>query len=359
MTGRTAPLAAAASAALPPFSPARAWLAWEFAPLVSAALLLAAAAYLAGTWRVAARRPASQRGAGRNPGRRRPAGRWPAWRTLAFLAGLAVIAVATQGSPGVYDDTLFSAHMVQHLLLIMVAPPLLVLGRPVTLLLHAAPPPLHRRVRRAVRTGLVTAVSRPAVATAAYCAVVTATHLPPVMDLVLRNPVAHDAEHLLYLASGYLFFLAVVGSEPVRWRVGLLGRYLMLLIVMPVDTLVGVVLMTAPREIYLGYAAGGAAGPGLVSDLHTGGLIMWLGSDLVMTLLAVGLATAFIHDPRLAGSPGRWVEGTRRAALRRGIAATGGTQPPGRSVDDDAHLAAYNAYLSALSGPSAGAPGRR
>src|SRR5947207_10353608 len=68
--------------------------------------------------------------------KRYPARAWPASRAAAFLAGLAVIAVATQGSVGSYDDVLFSAHMVQHLLLIMVAPPLLIFGRPVTLLLR-------------------------------------------------------------------------------------------------------------------------------------------------------------------------------------------------------------------------------
>src|SRR5689334_18236021 len=122
---------------MPPLTMTGALTTWQFAPLVSAALAVAGAAYLAGAWRV---------------GRRHPARPWPRRRTLAFLLGLAVIAIAVQSSAGAYDDVLFSAHMVQHLLLIMAAPPLLVYGRPVTLLLHATRNPVHTRVKRVLRS---------------------------------------------------------------------------------------------------------------------------------------------------------------------------------------------------------------
>jgi putative copper resistance protein D len=164
-------------------------------------LLLLAAAYLAGMWRVGRRHP------------RRP---WPAGRTAAFLAGLAVIGVATQSSIGANDDVLFSVHMVQHLLLIMVAPPLLVADRPVTLLLHAAGNPVHTLVKRVVRSRALSVLTFPPAATALYCAVVAATHLTPLMNLVVRNDAVHNAEHVLYVVTGYLFFLPVVGSEPIR-----------------------------------------------------------------------------------------------------------------------------------------------
>src|SRR5262249_210888 len=84
---------------------------WEFAPGVPAATGPAGAAYLWGAWRV---------------GRRPPARPWPWWRTVLFLAGLAVVVLATETGIGAYDDVLAWDHMVQHLLLIMVAPPLLV-----------------------------------------------------------------------------------------------------------------------------------------------------------------------------------------------------------------------------------------
>lgn len=264
---------------MPPLTAGNAFTAWQFAPLVSAPLALLAAAYLGGV---------------RITGRRHPARPWPAGRTAAFLLGLAVIAVATQSSIGVYDDVLFSVHMVQHLLLIMVAPPLLVFGRPVTLLLHAARNPLHTRVKRVLRSRIVSALTWPPAAVALYAAVVAVTHLTPLMNLVLENEAVHDAEHALYLVAGYLYFLPVVGSEPVR-RLSPFGRYLLLLVTMPVDTLVGLVLMVVPRELFPAYAhAGRTWGPGLVADLHQGGLVMLAGGDLIMAVLAVILAVRFV-----------------------------------------------------------------
>jgi putative copper resistance protein D len=267
-----------------PLSAGDALTSWQFAPLVSALLILVAAAYLAAV--VTARR-------------------WPARRAAAFLLGLAVIAVATQSSIGVYDDVLFSAHMVQHLLLIMVAPPLLILGRPATLLLRATRGRPRARVRAALRSVPVSWLTWPPVAVMLYAAAVTGTHLTPLMNLVLENAAVHDAEHALYLVVGYLYFLPIVGSEPIRRRVSVFGRYLLLLVTMPVDTLVGVVLMLAPRELFPAYArAGRTWGPSLLTDLHQGGLVMFAGSDLIMAGLAVTLAAVLVRGSSRSGLPG-------------------------------------------------------
>jgi putative copper resistance protein D len=323
----------------PPLTAATALRGWQFAPVASVVLVLLAAGYLVCAGRVRRRHPA------------RP---WPRWRTTAFCAGLGVVAVATDSSIGIYDDVLFSVHMIQHLLLIMVAPPLLVAGRPVTLLLHSFGNPAHRTLKRAIRSRLAGALTWPPGIAAAYCAVVVLTHLTPLMNLVVRDAAVHDAEHLLYLAAGYLFFLPVIGSEPIRWRIPLPGRLLMLLAVMPVDTITGVILMLVPREIFPAYASTGRAwGPGLVTDLHQGGTIMWVGSDTIMIALALGICVLFVHDPRRAGQFGRWIEGIRTAAVRDRISRAGLPVPAGTSTDDDAHLAAYNASLSALTGGAA------
>ncbi len=266
---------------MPPLTAGDALTSWQFAPVVSALLTLLVATYLGCVFKVARRHPA------------RP---WPAARTAAFVLGMVTVAVATQSCVGVYDDVLFSAHMVQHLLLIMVAPPLLIAGRPVTLLLHAARNPVHTWIKRAVRSPVVSGLTWPPPAAGLYAVVVITTHLTPLMNLVLENAAVHDAEHALYLVTGYLFFLPVVGSEPVRWRLSPLGRYLLLLVTMPVDTLVGVTLMLMPRELFPAYARTGRTwGPTLLADLHLGGLIMFAGSDLVMTALAVILAVGLVR----------------------------------------------------------------
>jgi cytochrome c oxidase assembly factor CtaG len=286
---------------------------WQFAPLASGVLIVFAAGYVLCVVRVWRRH------------RPRP---WPAVRLAAFFAGLAVIAVAAQSSIGVYDDVLFSDHMVQHVLLIMVAPPLLVAGRPVTLVLHAWGNPLHTWVRRVVRSRVAAALTWPPAATLLYCAVVAGTHTPPVMDLVLGNGAVHDAEHALYLLAGYLFFLPVIGSEPIRWRLSVVGAYLVMLFAMMTDSFTGIVFTFQSGEVFAPYARTGRTwGPSLTADLHLGGVVMVAGSDLAMLVVAVGIGVRFFR-----GAPG---------------AGTG-------LSDGAADLAAYNAYLRSLAVPSGG-----
>jgi cytochrome c oxidase assembly factor CtaG len=299
---------------------------WQFAPLVSAVLAAFLLLYAVSAIRVRRQHPA------------RP---WPATSTLAFLCGLSVVAIATQSSVGVYDDVLFSDHMVQHVLLIMVAPPLLVLGRPVTLALHAWGNPVHSALKRVIRSRLVSELTRPAVSTALYCAVVAGTHTPLFMDLVLRDEGIHDAEHALYLAAGYLFFLTVLGTEPLRHRVSAIGAFLMLLITMLADSATGVAYTVQSREVFTPYAqAVRDWGPSLVADLHLGGYIMFTGSDLVMVVIAIALAARFFLRADSAGF--------LPAASRPGGQA-GGSIPGAQAKSQ---LDAYNEYLRHLSSHS-------
>jgi cytochrome c oxidase assembly factor CtaG len=283
-----------------PLTPVTALTTWQFSPLASASLVVLAGLYLAGVLAVARRHPA------------RP---WPWRRTWAFLAGLCATAVATQGYDAVYDDVLLPAHMVQHLLLIMVAPPLLIFGRPVTLLLHATRNPWHTRVKRVVRSRAVAAANWPAFGVGVYSAVVAGTHLTP---LILATGPPHDAEHVAYLVAGYLFFLPVIGSEPTRWRPSLFARYLLLLAAMPADMVTGAAYLLARR--FGDYSA---------ADVHLSGLIMLAGSDVIMVALAALLAMGLVRSP----DPSPAFRGSRRAPVQ---------------------LEAYNAYLASLESPDSG-----
>jgi putative copper resistance protein D len=323
-----------------PLTAHTAFTSWQFAPVVTTAAALLAALYVVGMVRVRRRHPA------------RP---WPALRALAFFAGLAAVILATQSSIGVYDDELFSVHMVQHLMLIMVAPAFLVVGRPVTLLLHASRNPLHRWTIGVVRSRVVTALTCPPVAAVIYAATIIGTHLTGFMDVALRHQQVHNAEHLLYLLAGYLYFLPLLGSEPIRWKMSFPSRFLLLALSMPVDTFVGVVLLQANHELFPAYAAAGRTwGPSLVSDLHAGGAIMWVGGDAIMFVLILCVFVMFLLDKRAHSTMGDWLEGARSHALQEAVSHAGIAAPEqaqrrrGQTVDDDEHLAAYNAYLAKL-----------
>jgi cytochrome c oxidase assembly factor CtaG len=346
---------------LRPFSWSAVVTVWQFAPIVTSAVMILAGLYLWGVARVA---------------RRHPARRWPAWRTGMFLGGLAVVVLATQSGIGAYDDLLFWDHMVQHLMLIMIAPPLLIFGQPITLLMHASRNPLHSWAKRILRSRVVSFFTWPVFGCVAYTVAVIGAHLTGFANLVQTNQAVHDAEHALFLVVGYLFFLPILGHEPIRWRLTYPVRFVILVLVMPVDTFTG---------LMLGYGTAGTPGvpaaprpawaPPPVSDLHSGGAVMWIGGDAIMFGLMMLVYLMWSLDDRAATSGHGWLEAARRASLASLVAAHpapgagggGGTEGAndgagadagpapaavsweGRGgIDDDEHLAAYNAFLARL-----------
>src|SRR5260370_37274676 len=110
--------------------------------------------------------------------RRHPARPWPLHRTALFFGGLAIVVIATQSGIGSYDDVLFWDHMVQHLLLLMVAPPMLVVGRPATLLLHASRNPLHTWAKKSLRSRVLAGITWPPFGVALYVVVSVGARLP-------------------------------------------------------------------------------------------------------------------------------------------------------------------------------------
>lgn len=330
---------------------------WEFAPAVSAAVAIAAALYLWGCWRVRRDHPA------------RP---WPRWRAGMFLTGLGVVVIATESGVGAYDGVLFWDHMIQHLLLLMIAPPLLVLGQPATLLLHASRNPLHTWTKRVLRSRAVSFLTWPPFTLAAYVVTVVATHLTGLVNVVITNQAAHNAEHVLYLLVGYLFFLPLVGREPIRWRIAYPLRLLVLILAMPVDTFTGLVLGYEPS----GFAYAGPRPPGSpspVTDAHWGGALMWIGGDAIMLAFMMIIMLLWSVDDRGPGLAHGWLEAARQASfehlVRGGSGPADGAVPDGAAsdattvaastagqrqrprtggIDDEEHLAAYNAYLSRL-----------
>jgi cytochrome c oxidase assembly factor CtaG len=358
---------------LPPFG----WQAvlehWQFAPVVTALAAILAALYLWGAWRV---------------GRRHPARPWPWWRSAFFFAGLAVIVLATESGIGAYDDVLFWDHMVQHLMLIMVAPPLLVAGQPVTLLLHASRNPLHTWTKRVIRSRAVSFLTWPPFTLAAYAAVIVSTHLTGLITTTITHPVLHDAEHAVYLVVGYLFFLPIVGSEPIRWRLSYPIRFLMLAVAMPVDTFTGLILSMqgTPLRATDGPAPPGSPGP--LQDIHWAGAIMWVAGDALMFAFMMLVFLMWARADQGGESSLGWLEKVRSNSFAQAtgrassqvtssqlassqLASSPVTGPAGSpvpsspetasahgTIDDDEHLAAYNDYLARLNQSGHGPAGR-
>jgi putative copper resistance protein D len=320
---------------LPPFGVARIVGQWQFAPVVTAFAVIAAGLYLWGANRVRRKHPA------------RP---WPWWRTGLFLGGLAVIVLATESGIGVYDDTLFWDHMVQHLLLLMVAPPLLVVGQPGTLLLHASRNPVHTWAKRAMRSRVVSALTFPAFGVLLYTGTIVGTHLTGFMNLTMTNDAMHQAEHVLYLVAGYLYFLPLIGREPIRWKVSYPTRLFLLFLAMPVDAFTGLALGSEGGNPFPSMAAGRPGwAPSPIDDVHIGGAVMWVGGAGLMFVLMMTVFFAWSREQHADGGLG-WLEAARRANFAAQVGATAGATGD-TAVDDEDHLAAYNAYLARLNAP--------
>ena len=331
------------SQALPPVSGVELIVRWQFAPVVTGFVVLAGGLYLWGVLRVRRRHQA------------RP---WPLRRTALCLGGLAVVVIATQSGIGSYDDVLFWDHMVQHLLLLMVAPPMLVVGQPATLLLHASRNPWHTWTKKLLRSRVVAAITWPPFGVALYTATIVGTHLTSFMNTVLSNEAAHNGEHVLYLVAGYLYFLPLVGREPIRWRISYPSRIFLLFLAMPVDAFTGLVLGSEGSNPVPGLARGRPAwAPSPLSDVHIGGAVMWVGGAGLMFALLLTVFFAWSRETRADGGLG-WLEAARRTNFATVVGssqkASQGRDVPqqaasaNESVDDDEHLAAYNAYLARL-----------
>jgi cytochrome c oxidase assembly factor CtaG len=340
---------------LPPFGLGEVFGRWQFGPVVTVLAVVAAVLYLEGAWRVA---------------RRGHQGRtWPWWRTGLFLAGLAVLVLATEGGVGVYSDTLFWDHMIQHLMLIMVAPVLLVAGEPITLLLEASHDPLHTRVKRAIESPVATALTWPPFGIIVYTATIVGTHLTGLMNVIMSNAAVRDGEHVLYLVVGCLFFLPLVGGEPLRRRPAYPARLLVLFLTMPVDTFTGLILGYSSTPM-TGMGPRPSWAPDAIGDLHSGGAVMWIGGDAIMFAVMMLVFLAWTRDG-LATSTGGWLESARQASF----AGLTGTSPPANqkakattpagdpaaenTIDDDEHLAAYNEFLARINATDAHQAGRK
>jgi cytochrome c oxidase assembly factor CtaG len=362
---------------LPPFGWSAVVTQWQFAPVVTVLVVVFAALYGWGVVRVAQRHPA------------RP---WPAWRTVMFGAGLAVIVIATESGVGIYDDLLFWDHMVQHLLLLMVAPPLLIFGQPMTLLLHASRNPVHTWAKRVLRSPVASFLTWPVFGAVAYTAAVVVAHLTSVAETIENNETLHNGEHAVFLIIGYLFFLPLLGKEPIRWRLSYPIRFVILVLIMPVDTFTGLVLGTGAQGTP-GLPTGPrpAWAPAPVADLHAGGAVMWVGGDAIMFGLMMLVFLLWSTDDRATAGGHGWLESARRTSMASLIASHGGGAPeaavpgavpsgaaasgsaadgPGSGaapaagqatarwsdggIDDDEHLAAYNEFLARLNQGHAG-----
>jgi putative membrane protein len=232
------------------------WPASPFALSTLAVLIGLAYLYLLGDWRLAER------------GRR-----WPQQRTAAFLAGLVAVDAALQSPVATFTGSYFQAHVLQHLLLMVVAPPLLALGAPSTLLLQTASRRTKRRWLTILRSRPFAVLTHPIPVWFLYFGFMFAFFLSSLINLAMHHMALMDLFNVIFLLGGCLYWWPLVGRDPIRhWKMGYGARMFNVLLGGPPEVILGLAILSARTPIASMYS---------LSSTHAGGGLLWISTEFV------------------------------------------------------------------------------
>jgi cytochrome c oxidase assembly factor CtaG len=294
-------------------SPQQAILAsWSFPPWVTALDLLSALLYLRG-WLVL---------------RRVLPSRFPAWRMLSFLAGIASLQIALASPIDAFDAFSLTDHMSQHMILMMIVPPLVLLGNPMIPLLRGLPRQIARKVlapvlrwRPLVR--LFRTITHPAFCWIAFSVSMVGWHTPGPYDLALRSDGWHELEHATFLFTSLLFWWPVLQPWPsrARWPRWTLPVYLLLADF--VNSIVSAFLVFSGRVLYTPYLHFPRLGSiSAASDQVLAGVVMWFVGGFGFVIPALLLVARLLSPQTATSAPVSRRHGIPEPRFRRLALAT-------------------------------------
>jgi putative copper resistance protein D len=239
--------------------------------------------------------------------RRTPLARqFPRWRALCYLSGVALVLVTVFGPFAAYDHTFLSIHMLQHFLLITIAPPLILAGAPLTLLLISAGrkaraqyfyPVLHSRVFHKF--------TNPLVGLALFALIPTAWYVTPLFERSLTNEWLHYLGYSVFLFAGLHYWWPIVPANPTRWHIAYPVRLVYLLALVPIHAFLGTMFYEPDRVMYPQLSQIPRAwGPGPLMDQQAAGAFMFIAGEMI------GLIALLIVA-------GQWASAEERATVRK------------------------------------------
>src|SRR5690348_8200585 len=297
----------------PELTVTRAFTSWTLDLPVLLVVLAAGGLDLAGVWRV------------------RKAGQpWPAARTVAFLAGgTGAVVLATMSFLGVYQGVLFSARAVQNVLLLLVAPLFLALGRPLTLLI-AARPRLGTRAQAAVHSRAARVLTFPAITAMVLVIVPFLLYFTPWYEAGLRNDLVRELTYVALMVPGLVFFWTMLRVDPVPKAYPYLVSLWVTGVEVVGDAVLGLAIIADEHLIAGSYyqALGRPWGPSLRADQVIGGGALWILGDLVgLPFLAAQLIQMIREDEQEAAQVDAELDARDTAAETAGVAPAGDNQP--------------------------------
>jgi cytochrome c oxidase assembly factor CtaG len=229
------------------------------------------------------------------------------WRLVAYLAGLLIIAIALMSPIDVLSNQLLLMHMIQHLLLIMIAPPLLLLPNPMPFMLWGLPATWRLRIGRIIgrllhRTSPVRRNLRiatgPGIIWLIWVILIFGWHDPNLYNAALESAWVHDLEHISFFAAGMLFWWHVTGAGPrIHKQAPLLGRIAFVIGAIPPNMLTGIVLAFATDPIYTYYTAVPRLwNISVLADQQLAGVIMWVPGSMMYIIAALVLISRLLDQ---------------------------------------------------------------
>ena len=305
---------------------------WRFDWLLGTAAIVAAVVYVIGVRRL-----------------RRQGVRWPPGRTTAWLVGCAMVLVATSSGLGRYAVAQFSLHMIEHMVLGMVAPILLALGGPVTLALRVLPaagrdgvPGLREGIVSVMHSRFMRFITHPLIVFVLFVSSFYSLYFTSLFEVMITSHVGHVWMGIHFLTVGYLYYWVIIGVDPAPRRLPPFVKLAMLLGALPFHAFFGLALMNTHSAMAADYFGGLALPwvPDLVADERLGGAIAWGATELPMIIVLIALLA-------------QWARSDEREAARS-------DRKGDRAADEE--LDAYNRMLAQLAdrdgrGPGAGADG--
>jgi putative membrane protein len=259
---------------------------WTFEPLPTLAIVVSIVWWWWAVRRVNATHPG-------NPVPRR--------RSVAFLGGMTALAFALLSGIGRYDTSLFSVHMVQHVLLMLVAAPLIALAAPITLVLRvSAPETRHRLWLPILHSRPVRILAHPVVAWVMFAAMMWGVHFSPLFNASLEDPLIHQVEHAIFLVGALLFWWPAVALDPAPYRMSHPARIGYLFTQMTQNTFLAVIILNATDVLYPHYATLVRPwGPTPIEDQRLAAGIMWIAGDAVFITAILAVVVGWMRAEAL------------------------------------------------------------
>ena len=270
---------------------------WDLSafPLATIAVLVALAVwYLRADWVLATR------------GRR-----WSGWRTWSFMAALVTVLVALASPLAAMTGTYFQAHVLQHLLLMVVAPPLAALGAPSTLLLQTSSRRTKERWLHVLRSRPFAALTHPLTAWALYFGTMFIFFLTSLVNTAMHDMALMDAINLVFLFGATVYWWPMVGIDPiVHWKMGHGARMFNILLGSGIEAFLGVALTSESHPVATMYT---------IASTHAGGDLLWVSTEFVTVGAFLPIYLQWVRSEDRAGA-----RADARAAKAFALAA----QPP-------------------------------